>query len=122
MGVLVNLIPEWQDRKDYYIAIDFDGTLVVDEFPNIGKLKQATIELIKNKEAMLKAIGKTVRLILWTCRSDKALIAAVAFCKENNIGIYAVNENPDYQTGSDKIYADEYWDDRAVNIGVNDEN
>ena len=32
----------------YYIAIDFDGTLVEHKYPAIGKVKQQTINLLLN--------------------------------------------------------------------------
>jgi hydroxymethylpyrimidine pyrophosphatase-like HAD family hydrolase len=121
MGVLMKLIPGWKSRKAYYIAVDFDGTLADDKFPEIGQLKLSTIKKLKQKEEKLKAIGKELRLILWTCRGSHSLIEAVAFCRDNDINIYAINYNPDFQTGSTKIYADEYWDDKAIRIGGNDE-
>jgi hydroxymethylpyrimidine pyrophosphatase-like HAD family hydrolase len=75
------------------IAIDFDGTLVENKFPEIGEVK-----VDKNK---VPIIDKVLRLqeegwqtILWTCREMEALDNAVAWCKN---------------------FRNYYLDDRAVN-------
>lgn len=97
------------------IACDFDGTLCENEYPNIGKPIKATIDYIKNKKA------KGARIILWTCREGEFLIQAVNWCKLHNIEFDAVNKNIDeminlFGSDSRKIYADEYIDDKAVNV------
>ena len=97
------------------IAVDFDGTIVTNKFPNIG-------EPIHEIIAHIKTLQKNgARLILWTCRRDEHLTAAVNFCKAHGIILEAVNENlPDIINtfGGDtrKIYADLYIDDRAANL------
>jgi hypothetical protein len=111
------MIPVWQDRENYYIAIDFDGTLVEDKFPKIGELKQSTVKRMELKKELLKKQGKRMVLILWTCRHGNYLDDAVRFCVNQGIqDIFYVNDNPLCYTGSSKIFADEYWDDRAVKI------
>ena len=45
------------------IAVDFDGTLCENKWPDIGN---ANLELI---EQLKYAKGKGAKLILWTCRS-----------------------------------------------------
>ena len=58
------------------------------------------------------------RLILWTYRSGSKVDEAVAFCKENGITFYAVNQSfPEEKydgSVSRKIYADIYIDDRNI--------
>ena len=108
------------------IAIDFDGTLCKDAYPNIGVPLPYSIEYIKK----LAAAGNT--LILHTCRSGKLLDAAVAWCKERGITFDYINENlPEnikrYGGDTRKIYADIYIDTNSINprrcygVGDNDE-
>jgi hydroxymethylpyrimidine pyrophosphatase-like HAD family hydrolase len=94
------------------IAVDFDGTIVEDAYPKIGKPQPFAFETLK----MLEAKGH--RLVLWTVRSGKTLKEAVAFCKQNGIEFYAVNndfaEEEFSGKGSRKINADIFIDDRNV--------
>lgn len=94
------------------IAVDFDGTVVDDAFPKIGKPKMFAFETLK----MLQADGH--RLILWTYRHGRRLDEAVEFCAENGIEFYAVNKSfPEEEFDgkvSRKINADVFIDDRNV--------
>lgn len=94
------------------IAIDFDGTIVEDAYPKIGKERIFAFETLKR----LQNDGH--RLILWTYRSGKKLDEAVQFCKDNGIVFYAVNESfPGEQLDnkrSRKINADLFIDDRNI--------
>ena len=94
------------------IAIDFDGTIVEDDYPNIGKPRIFAFETLKK----LQEDGH--RLILWTYRSGLKLEDAVAFCKDQGIEFYAVNKSfPEEQfdyTKSRKIHADLFIDDRNI--------
>ena len=94
------------------LAIDFDGTIVEDAYPKIGKPKTFAFETLKN----LQKDGH--RLILWTYRYGKTLEEAVEFCKKNGIEFYAVNSsfpNEDYDPKkSRKINADLFIDDRNI--------
>ena len=92
-------------------AIDFDGTLVEDKFPEIGKPNQPMIDYCKS----LKKDG--TKIILWTCRNGEKLTEAVEFCKQQGLVFDAVNENlPEVQTmfngDTRKVYADKYIDDK----------
>jgi hypothetical protein len=94
------------------IAVDFDGCLVRDKFPDIGELIPETVT------ALLEEQAKGSRIILWTCRRGAQRLAAVKWCEEHGIKLDAVNENLPELTeffGEDtrKIFANEYWDDRA---------
>ncbi len=98
--------------ETFTIAIDFDGTVVEDEYPKIGKTKLFAFETLK------KLQEKGHRLILWTYRNGKTLDDAVQFCKDNGIIFYAVNKSfpeeefdPNY---SRKINADIFIDDRNI--------
>ena len=59
------------------IAIDFDGTIVEDGYPKIGKPRIFAFETLQK----LQEDGH--RLILWTYRSSVRLEEAVEFCKKN---------------------------------------
>ena len=94
------------------IAIDFDGTIVEDAYPKVGKPRIFAFETLKRLQ------DEGHRLILWTYRSGKKLDEAVKFCEDNGIVFYAVNksfpeEKFDYSK-SRKIYADLYIDDRNI--------
>lgn len=95
------------------VAIDFDGTLCYNAFPEIGDPNIRVIKLVK----LLKFSG--VKLILWTCRNGEYLDAAVKWCKEHGLEFDAVNENlKETQEcfGGDtrKVWADLYLDDKNV--------
>lgn len=95
------------------IAVDFDGTLCENEWPDIGKPNQIVIkELIKQQ-------ADGAKLILWTCREDDRLQAAVTWCLEHGLRFDAVNDNLEenkvlFGNNSRKVYATEYWDDKAT--------
>ena len=99
-------------KQSLIIAVDFDGTIVEDAYPAVGKPKLFAFDTLK------KLINEGHRLILWTYRSGKKLEEAVKFCESNGISFYAVNasyqdEEFDYET-SRKIHADIFIDDRNV--------
>lgn len=58
------------------IAVDFDGTIVEDAYPDIGKPKIFAFETLKH----LQKDGH--RLILWTYRRGRTLKEAVEFCRK----------------------------------------
>ncbi len=95
------------------IAVDFDGTIVEDSYPAIGKEKLFAFDTLKRLQQ------QGYRLVLWTYRHGKALEDAVVFCKKNGIEFYAVNssfegEIFDSETQSRKINADYFIDDRNL--------
>lgn len=96
------------------IAIDFDGCLCSDAYPNVGEPNWIVIE--KAKVEQRAGAG----LILWTCREGQRLHDAIAACESWGLTFDAVNESlPErietYRADPRKVYATEYWDDRAVN-------
>lgn len=93
------------------VAVDFDGTLVEDRFPDIGNEKAAMCDAIKR----LQNFG--VKTILWTSRTGKLLEDAVNWCEDNGFNFTKINENIDEVqelTGLDtrKVYANVYIDDK----------
>ena len=100
------------DIANIKIAVDFDGTIVEHQYPEIGKEKLFAFRTLKELEK------KGARLILWTIRTGKELDEAVEYCRKNGIEFYAVNKNypeevPD-ETVSRKIDADIYIDDKNL--------
>ena len=94
------------------IAVDFDGTIVEDAYPKVGKPMMFAFETLK------KLQEKGHRLILWTYRSGDRLNEAVSFCEENGVYFYAVNKSfpeEEYnESMSRKIHADLFIDDRNI--------
>ncbi|MFT4698498.1 MAG: hydroxymethylpyrimidine pyrophosphatase-like HAD family hydrolase [Flavobacteriaceae bacterium] len=94
------------------IAVDFDGTIVDDAYPKVGKEKLFAFETLK------KLQEKGHRLILWTYRSGRMLEEAIQFCKANGITFYSVNSSfPEEifdEKYSRKINADVFIDDRNI--------
>ena len=99
-------------NKHLIIAIDFDGTIVEDAYPNIGK------PMIFAFETMKKLQSEGHRLILWTYRTDKKLQEAVDFCKQQGLEFYAINKSyPEEEFDgkiSRKINATFFVDDRNI--------
>ena len=92
------------------IAVDFDGTCVEHAYPDIGDDVGAV--------PVLRALSnKGYRIILWTMRDGKELEAAQAWFAENGIPLYGANHHPDqHWTGSPKVHADLYIDDKGINV------
>lgn len=94
------------------IAVDFDGTIVENRYPKIGKPHLFAFE------TLLQLQKKGHLLILWTYRYGEALEEAVEFCRENGVEFYAVNKSfpeekyePVY---SRKIDVDLFIDDKNL--------
>lgn len=101
------------------IAVDFDGTCVTHEYPNVGKNIGA--------EIVLKALTDEGHgLILYTMRDHPAdsvqdpLQEAIDWFSQNDIPLFGINENPTQKswTTSPKPYAHLYIDDAALGIPI----
>lgn len=95
------------------VAVDFDGTIVSDKYPEIG---QTNLEMVS---VLHQLTGQGVELILWTCRDDKQLQEAVDFCAGLGLKFAAVNENHPavkslFNNDTRKVYADLYIDDKSI--------
>lgn len=109
--------PAYKYERPYIIAVDFDGTLCRANYPGIGEPNVFVITEMKRRQAM------GCFIILWTCRNGKQLDEALNWCAERGIHFDAVNEHcpriveiyKGHVVGM-KIFADEYWDDKAVNV------
>ena len=94
------------------IAVDFDGTIVEHQYPDIGKEKLFAFQTLKELEK------KGARLILWSFRTGKELDDAVEYCRKNGIEFYSVNRNYPEEVMNDsvsrKIDANIYIDDKNI--------
>ncbi len=90
------------------IAVDFDGTIVEDAYPAIGRERPFALRTLRALQE------KGFVLVLWTCRTGTELQEAIDFCQKGGVTFYGINENfagePD--GGARKIDADIYIDDR----------
>ena len=96
------------------IAVDFDGTIVEDRYPEIGREKPFAVQTLKMLAEQRHLI------VLWTVREGRSLENALAWCRERGLEFYAVNKAyPEEQTGDDasssrKLNADIFIDDRNL--------
>lgn len=99
-------------NRKLVIAVDFDGTIVTEKYPEIGDPIENAFEVL----TQLQNDGH--RLLLWTYRHGEKLEEAVEFCKQRGIEFYAANRNfPEEivdETVPRKLLADFYIDDRTI--------
>lgn len=95
-------------------AIDFDGTLCENKYPEIGSPRMDMI----NKCIQLQNDGH--KIILNTCRTNNRLQEAVEWCKNQGLIFNAVNENLAEKiiehSECRKIGADYYIDDKNISF------
>ena len=97
-------------ERIHTIAVDFDGTIVTHEYPDIGLPVDGALEVLRSLR------DNKVKIILWTIRSDETLKAAAEWLEAWGIDLYGVNENPNQKHWSTarKVYAQLYIDDAAL--------
>lgn len=109
------------DEKSLFppiLAVDFDGTLVENKFPNIGNPDWVICNVVKAYQ------DAGWKIILWTCRTDQMLQDAVQFCHETlGLEFDAVNDNlPEvqayYKGNTRKVFANLYLDDRSAALHI----
>ncbi len=104
-------------------AVDFDGTLCENKFPDIGVPNEKLIRWLIEKQK------QGDKIILWTNRVGPYLEKAVKWCSERQLYFDAVNENiPEiiefYKhilngfPASPKVTADVFIDDAACREGL----
>ena len=97
------------------IAIDFDGCLCANAYPDIGA---------PNWEIIVAAAAEQIAgagLVLWTCREGELLENALEACARWGLHFDAVNDSlPSwkkfYGNETRKVGATEYWDDKAYRV------
>lgn len=99
------------------VAVDFDGVLCRDAFPDIGAPNYGVVSLVR------EIIDAGHEVVLWTCRAGDRLVEAVRWCEDRGLRFCAVNENAPsnrakyeslYPNGTRKVYADVYMDDKDI--------
>ena len=97
------------------IAIDFDGCLCENAYPEVGAPHWNIIA------AAIGAQKNGAGIILWTCREGELLKDALEACDRWGLHFDAVNDSlPSwkefYGNNTRKVGADEYWDDKAYRV------
>lgn len=110
---MVNVNKNQMATLPYIIAVDFDGTLVEDKFPDIGKKRESVWNAMKH------ARERGAKIILWTSRDHHNLDAAVEYCRQQGFEFDAINENLKecremFDNDTRKVFANEYWEDKAI--------
>lgn len=100
--------------KNIIYAVDFDGTLSLGRWPELGEPNLPLIRFLQSEQ------DAGARLILYTCRTGSLLDEAVRYCAALGLEFDAVNDNlPElielYGNNCRKISADIYIDDHAIN-------
>ena len=97
------------DKHSYVIAVDFDGTIVTHDYPNIGMLVPLA------KEVINELVDAGHKVFLWTMRDEKTLADAMCFLQANDIYIFSANKSPITPfSSSPKQLAHYYIDDRNI--------
>lgn len=95
------------------IAVDFDGTIVTNEYPRIGREIPFAIDSLKRL-----ITDYHHQLILWTVREGKELEEAIEFCRNQGLEFYSINSNYPLEekiSGQPrKLVADLFIDDRNL--------
>lgn len=100
-----------------FIAIDFDGTCVTNDYPNVG-------EDIGAVPVLLELVKKGHKLILLTNRSGAELKDAEVWFQAYGIPLFGVNKNPIQWkfSKSPKVYANLYIDDASLGCPLKEDN
>lgn len=94
-----------------YVCVDFDGTIVDREYPDLGRPVPNAIP------TLLEAQSRGAKLILFTMRAGPELVDAVEYLEDAGIQLFGVNENPDQSwSTSRKVYGHCYIDDAALGV------
>lgn len=94
------------------VAVDFDGILCQDKFPEIGEPNYGVVSFVRRLQ------DSGIETILWTSRVDDRLAEAIVWCEDRGLHFTSINDNTpnnkeQYGTNPRKVYADIYMDDRS---------
>jgi len=95
------------------VIIDFDGTCVTHDYPEVGKN-------IGAQKVLKELVAAGCKLILFTMRDKEQLDDAVKWFQDNDIELWGVQSNPTQKkwTTSPKAYGKIYIDDAALGCPV----
>lgn len=101
-------------QREYYIVLDFDGTVVKHRYPAVGEDIGATPVLERLVKNGHKLLLNTMRSR--NCEGVDTLQPAIDWFASRDIPLYGVNENPMQKewTASPKVYGNIYIDDSAI--------
>lgn len=66
-------------KSSKIIAVDFDGTLCENKWPETGEANKELIDYLRDRQK------NGDKLILWTCRVDDMLQKAIEWCRERGL-------------------------------------
>ncbi len=93
------------------IAVDFDGTIVEQNYPEIGKERPFATATLR------RLINDGHQLILWTVREGRLLDEAVEWCRQRGVEFYSVNK--DYE--GDRVHENKHFSRKVkANIFIDD--
>lgn len=98
------------------VAVDFDGILCRDQYPEIGDPNYAMISFIRELQD-----NENIDTILWTSRVNKRCMNAFLWCVDYGLKFTCVNECTlanmiEFGHDTRKVYADIYIDDKNVHF------
>ena len=98
-----------EDRK-FTLAVDLDGILAKEQDHHTDEIP----EPMEDAQEVMKEVRKLpITIVINTCRGDEKRIKD--WFEEYDIPFDHINKNPSQPSDtSDKIMADEYWDNKAV--------
>lgn len=99
-------------NQSIIVAVDFDGILCENRFPEIGAPNYDMVSLVRQ----MQDVG--VETILWTSRVDDKLAEAVEWCEDRGLHFTSVNGGApsnlkEFDTDPRKIMAHIYIDDNS---------
>jgi hypothetical protein len=95
------------------ISIDYDDTIVYQDFPNSGTIKPNA------KEVINRLYNDGHHILIWTCRSKENLETAKKYLNECGVNYHLINHNlptniEKYGGDTRKMSAHIYIDDRQL--------
>ena len=95
------------------LAIDFDNTISLTNWPNITRLRHGAKYFIN------KLYSKGYYIIIWTCRHEEYEAAAYSYLENKGVKFHSINsQHPQlieaFQNDTRKISADIYIDDKGL--------
>ncbi len=95
------------------LCVDFDGTIVEHEYPDMGELKEGA------KEYINKLYDEGYYIIIWTCRAGYPLVDMINFLDDKGVKYHKINENAPFEMigfkPSPKVFCNIHIDD--TNLG-----
>jgi hypothetical protein len=95
------------------LAIDFDLTICLSEYPKLGAERPGSVKNLK------KLVGEGYGIIINTCREGMALAGAIEWLDYNEVPYHYINCNfphviSEYGADCRKVSADLYVDDKCL--------